>query len=66
MTYTYTSQKQVRAAFWQGNEHLRSMYRSGKSQNDYNATIRTEFVDFVDMLARDKHISETLANRVTL
>lgn len=66
MTYQYTTQQQVRAAFWRGNEHLRSQYRSGKRQNDYNATIRVEFVDFVDMLEKNGHISESLAQRVTL
>ena len=62
----FTTQAQVRAAFWQGNEHLRQHYRAKKRQNDYNATIRTEWVDFVDMLARGGHISEALARRVTL
>lgn len=62
----YTTQAQVRAAFWQGNEHLRAQFRSKKRQNYYNATIRSEFVEFVDMLARDGHISETLASNVTL
>lgn len=57
-----TTQKQVRDAFWQGNEHL----RRGWKQNDYNATIRSEWCEFVDMLARDGHISEALAQRVTL
>ena len=63
---TYTNQKQVRAAFWQGNGHLRAQFKHGKSQNEYSATIRLEFVDFVDMLAREGHISEALAQRVTL
>ena len=60
-----TTAKEVRAAFWQGNEHLRH-YVKGKRQNDYNATIRSEFVEFVDMLARDGIITESLAARVTL
>lgn len=62
----YTTEGQVRAAFWQGNEHLRAHYKRRKRQNDYNATIRSEFVEFVDMLARDGLISESLAQRVTL
>jgi hypothetical protein len=33
---------------------------------DYPADVRVEFVDFVDMLAKDGHISEALAQRVTL
>lgn len=65
-SHSFTTESQVRAAFWQGNEHLRAEYRRGKRQNDYNATIRSEFVDFLDMLARDGHISDALAQRVTL
>ncbi len=63
---TFTTEGQIRKAFWQGNVHLRAQYARGKRQNDYNATIRSEFVEFVDMLARDGHISESLAQRVTL
>lgn len=66
MGYELTTQSEVRAAFWQGNAHLRSAYRARKRQNDYDATIRCEFVEFVDMLARNGHISEALARRVTL
>lgn len=62
----FTTQAQVRAAFWQGNEHLRPHYRVSKRQNDYTATVRSEFVEFVDMLVRDGHISEGLAQEVTL
>lgn len=64
--FTYATEAQVRAAFWQGNEHLRAQFKRGKRQNDYNATIRSEWVEFVDMLARDGHISESLASNVTL
>ena len=46
----FTTQEQVREAFWQGSEHLREY---GKSQNDYGATLRSEWVDFVDMLNKD-------------
>ena len=63
MSYTYTTQKQVRAAFWQG---WPEGFQRGKRHNEYNATIRSEFVEFVDMLAKDGHISESLAERVTL
>lgn len=62
----YTTEGQVRRAFWQGNEHLHTQYKRGKRQDDYNATIRSEWVEFVDMLARNGHISESLAERVTL
>jgi hypothetical protein len=60
------TQTEVRQAFWQGNEHLRRFYGRGKRQNDYNATIRSEWVEFVDMLVRDRIITEELAQRVTL
>ena len=66
MTYDFTTEGAVRKAFWHGNEHLRTEYKRGKRQNDYNATIRCEWVEFVDMLARNEHISESLAQRVTL
>ena len=65
MKYDFTTQAQIRSAFWQGNEHLKHYIKS-KTQNDYNATIRTEFVEFIDMLARSKHISPKLASEVTL
>lgn len=66
MAYEFTTITQVRRAFWQGNEHLQHHYKRGKRQNDYCTTIRCEFVDFVDMLARERFISESLAQRVTL
>jgi hypothetical protein len=63
MTYTMTTQEQIRAAFWQGFQPWqRAEYRKGKNATD----IRCEFVDFIDMLARDGQISEALAQRVTL
>ena len=54
-----TSQAQVRAAFWQG-------WTPELKRAATVADIRCEFVDFVDMLARDGHITEALAARVTL
>jgi len=67
MAYTFTSEGAVRRAFWQGcNEYIRSQFRRGKRQNEYTATIRSEFVEFVDMLVKNDHISDTLAQRVNL
>ncbi len=57
-----TTQKEIRAAFWQGFPIRPKKLRNG----DYPTDVRVEFVDFVDMLARDGHISETLAGRATL
>ena len=57
------TEAQVRAAFWQG---WPEGFRRGKKHNEYNATIRYEFSAFVDMLQKDGHISESLAQKVTL
>ena len=65
MQYDFTTQAQVRKAFWQGNEHLKHYVKS-KTQNEYKTTIRVEFCDFVEMLRSNDHISEKLANEVTL
>ena len=65
MKYPIATQTQLRQAFWQGSEHL-EQYVKSKRQNEYNATIRSEFVEFVDMLNRDELISNALAQRVTL
>ena len=63
----FTTQREVRDAFWltffvEGKP--RRYY--GKTQNELPADLRCAFVDFVDHLAREGTISETLAQRVTL
>ncbi len=63
--YSMTTQPQVRAAFWQGLP-AGSPWRKRGKDGDYCTDCRCEFVDFVDMLARDGLISEALASRVTL
>ena len=65
MKYDFTTQAQVKNAFWQGSEYLKHYVKS-KTQNEYNATIRSEFVEFVNMLEINNHINEKLANEVTL
>jgi hypothetical protein len=66
----YTSQRQVRAAFWHdlpGNDaRMKPRKYYGKSQNELPTDIRCAFVDYVDHLARDGAITENLAQRVTL
>lgn len=62
-----TNQQQIRDAFWltfyvEGKP--RRFY--GKRQNDLPTDLRVAFVDFVDHLAREGTISESLASRVTL
>ena len=66
MAYTYTTQAQVRAAFWQGLQPGHIWRKKDKASGDYCTDCRCEFVDFVDMLQKDGHISEALAYRVTL
>jgi hypothetical protein len=67
---TYTTQAQVRAAFWdmlrEFQPEMARDYRRGKRQNEYPADIRVRWVDFVDQETRDGHVSEALARRVTL
>lgn len=73
--YTYTTQPQIRRAFWQywlalherSEEDWTNCPRP-KRQRDghYPADVRCAFVDFVEMLARDGQISEALAYRVAL
>jgi hypothetical protein len=70
MTYTYTTQAQIRAAFWESHPHFDEQAREAgirsKRQNEHCATVRCAFVDFVDSLEKNGDISETLAHRVTL
>ena len=65
-----TTQKQVRAAFWDQHSHFAEQARTAgiisKRQNEHCATVRCTFVDFVDSLCRNGDISESLAQRVTL
>ena len=63
MKYAYTTQKQVRAEFWE--RHPQASKRR-TSDGDYVADTRVAFVEFVDYLERNGGISEALAQRVTL
>lgn len=65
----YTTQEQVRAAFWVAFPELTQ--RIGPRgrilpQNQQPADTRMAFVDFVDALHRDGMIGDELAQRVTL
>jgi hypothetical protein len=62
---TYTTQAQVRAAFWEAHPNASREMVKG-FERCYVCDTRCAFVDFVDHLARDGHISEALASRVTL
>jgi hypothetical protein len=65
-----TTQKQIRAAFWQSFPHFEEQAREAgilsKRQNHHCATVRCSFVDFVDSLEKSGQISDSLASRVTL
>ena len=65
-----TSQKQIRAAFWQSHpEHEAYALKweiKTAPHNRHNAETRTAFADFVDSLAKAEIISERLAFRATL
>lgn len=55
--HTFTTDAQVRCAFLEGWQYPR---------NKFPELMREEFAEFVAMLARDGHISEAIAQRVTL
>ena len=57
---------EIRESFWTLNPQFSESRRSRKRQNDYSATIRSAFVEYVDYLARSRQISEKLADRATL
>lgn len=61
----YTTQKQLRDLFWAENAYGYKRV-PGHSQNDYPASVRLAWCEFVDWMAKDKQISEALAQRVTL
>ena len=62
----YTTIAEIRKAFWEAHPEFKSEYRSKKHQNDYNPTIRTAFVDWLDSMRRDGTISDRHAKNATL
>lgn len=60
---TYTTQTQVRAAFWAANPQL--LRRTG-GKNAQTCDTRVAFVDWIEHLQRAGQISAALAQRVTL
>lgn len=61
-----TTQTEIRHAFWSSHTEFQELRRTSRRQNEYPADVRSAFVEYVDMLARDGSISESLASRVTL
>ena len=66
MKQIYTTQAQVRRAFWEDHPNLEGREGSRKLQNKCSTDTRSAFVDFVDTLHRQGFISDALAQRVTL
>ncbi len=65
-TYAITTQKALRAAFWDQDGVLADHYKASYRQNQYSSTVRCDWVDFVDAMQRNGTISEALAFRATL
>ena len=68
MSRTYTSQAQLRAAFWEAHPDLprrRIRSYSGKGLM-FPTDTRTAWVDWIDGLQRNREISDELANRATI
>ena len=61
--YNFTTQREVRRAFWLAHPHCQ---RRPGDQNSQPTDTRVAFVDYVDMMARERLISEALAQRVAL
>jgi hypothetical protein len=70
-----TTQRQVRAAFWQAwrNGEFAGLHVTPKRITNYsgngkmhNTDTRTAFCDFVDYLSKSGELAEGLADRVTL
>lgn len=59
-----TTQKALRAAFWESHPKLKRV--PGFKQNQYPADTRMAWCDFVESCTRNWQISDTLANRATL
>ncbi len=59
-------EEDVREAFWDEHPEFENDRDDDKSQNDYNATIRTTFCDWLDGANRDQRLTDELAGEVTL
>ena len=64
----FSTQKQVRAAFWETADPMNGdgITRRKFPDGSYSTDTRCAFVDYVDSLARNGEISDALAQRVTL
>ena len=66
----YTTQKQIRKAFWQHlkeeNPKLYAKGKRSKSQNDQPTDVALWFIGFTEGLCQDGQITEKMAQKVTL
>jgi len=62
----YTTQKQVRQAFWETHPAASKKILETFDRSTYTCDTRCAFVDYIDSLARNGDISENLASRITL
>lgn len=58
--------KNIRLSFWDAHPDFKPFYRGYKRQNDYPATIRVAFTDYIDRLQKDGLITEKQAEKATL
>jgi hypothetical protein len=61
----YTTQSQLRKAFWEEHPECERMRKPGR-QNNQVTDVRVTWVDWIDCLQKNGQISEELACRATL
>lgn len=68
MARTYTTQREVRRAFWAAHPNVprRRITNHAGNGKMYPTDTRVAFVDFVDALSKNGDISQQLAQHVTL
>lgn len=64
--WEFGDEEDVRQGFWEDHPEFEDEYDENKTQNDYNATIRTAFVDWLDQAHREGRLSDELAGETTL
>jgi len=64
--YAYTTQREIRRAFWEQFPNLSRRKIGPPEHRSYTTDTRCAFVDFIDGLHRDGQISDALAQRTTL
>lgn len=66
----YTTQRELRRAFWEAHAHFAEQAREAgilsKPQNFHCATVRCTWCDWIDSLQKSGLISDALADRATL